>query len=130
MLFETSRNRIERRRGPDFWMKFINWVAVGGWVLMFAGLIIFGKAKPEMSTFFDRMRNVPIRTDWDQGLINNIIPLMLIILCFCTIGLGINSQRVKRRDDQYNISLIILGTMAGIVIMLFVFYFRERLSIL
>ncbi len=130
MIVETDCNKVERRRGPDFLLKLIHWIAISGWVLMLVGLILFGKAKPQSPSFFDRLMKVPIKSNWDQGLIQNIIILMLVILSSCTIGLLINSQRIKRRDDHFNYSLIILGVVAGFVILLFLFYLRDQLSFL
>ena len=127
MVFETERNRIERRRGPDFWVKLINWVASVAWIMMLVGLYLFEKAKPRFSTFFDRSFEVPVATGWDYDLIRRMMLAMLAVLSLCTIGLAINSQRHKRRDDRYNLSLIILGVISSIVIIIFCIYFGSQL---
>lgn len=124
MPFETNPQRIERRRGPDFWSKLVNWVAISCWILMLGALYLFEKAKPRTSTFFDRSMNIPVDTSWDLGTVKSLLVLFLVILGFCTIGLLINSQRVKRRDDHYNVSLILLGIITGLVILAFFYYFR------
>ena len=77
MVIETGRDRIERRRGPDFWVKLINWAAVGAWIMMLIGLYLFEKAKPRFSTFFDRFFGVPIATGWDYELIKKVMLVML-----------------------------------------------------
>ncbi len=125
MLLGNNSSRIERRRGPDFWSKLVNWVAISGWILMLTALVLFGKAKPQTSTFFDRYMNTQIETSWDLGIVQSLIVLMLVVLSSCTIGLLINSQRVKRRDDHYNISLILLGIIAGLVILAFMINFQN-----
>jgi hypothetical protein len=125
MSYEINHQGTERRRGPDVWLKLVNWVAISCWILMLGVLYLFDKAKPRTSTFFDRTANIPVDTSWDLGIVNNLLVLLATILGFCTIGLLVNSRRVKRRDDHYSVSLILLGIIAGLVIMAFLYYFRD-----
>lgn len=125
MSFEPNPQGIERRRGPDFWTKLVNWIAIACWILMFGALYLFDKAKPRTATFFDRAANIPVETPWNPGMIKNMFILLLVILGSCTLGLLVNSQRVKRRDDHYSISLILLGVIAGLVIVACLYNFRD-----
>jgi len=104
---------VERRRGPDVIMQSLTWIAAAGWFLLFLALILFDRAKPETTNFFDRFlgREVPA-TGWNEQLTAVLFGIMIIGFCLGGIGLYLNSKRMRRKDDTYRISLIILAVIS------------------
>jgi hypothetical protein len=113
----------ERRKGPDFWMKSLRWFAITGWLFMVAALLIFGKAKPQVETFIERYYNIKLRITWDVEVMRYIFFLMILGLGISVIGLVINIRRHQRKDDEYRVSMIILGLISLFGIFLYLFLF-------
>lgn len=105
---------IERRRGPDLWVRSLRWLAVIGWVLMLAALWVAGEAKPQMETFFERWSGIRMNRGWDMGLARTIFYLMIPGLVLGYGGLLINVCRSRRHKDEIRISLVLLTVMATI----------------
>ena len=116
-----ANNRLQRRRGPDFLIRLMEALGVFGWLLMFVALLVVGKAKPQVETFFDRHYHIALRTAWDESLIDYLCYVMLFGLCLSVSGLIINRKRHRRKGDEYRISLILVGiiSLAGIAACLF-----------
>jgi hypothetical protein len=89
---------------------------------MVAVLTLTDKARPPMTTFFDRFFHVELRTTWDLGLVRAAFFLMTIIILLCTTGFIINSKRHHRKDDRYNLSLIIMGCLSLLGISICLYY--------
>lgn len=113
----------DRRRGPDFWFKSLRWFAVGSWLIMFLALIFFAIAKPEETTFFDRQFNVKRESASNLTLISVIFYFMITGFCLSITGFFINLKRLRRKNDEFRISLILVGLISfgGILLYLFVF---------
>lgn len=109
-----QRKQIERRRGPDVWIRSLTWLAVSGWILMFFALILAGLAKPESKTVYDHFFSVSrtFRNYWDDRLVRYIYYIMSAGIFISTVGLLINRKRHRRKYDQYRISLILLGIIS------------------
>ena len=112
MPVDYTKIRLERRKGPDLWVKLLGWLAIVGWFLMFAVLFIIDRAKPEHENMFTKSANIKVRTTWNQELINYIFYLMIFGLCMSIIGLVINSRRHHRAKDRFRYTLIILGIIS------------------
>lgn len=110
----------ERRHGRDLLFSLIRWLSVLGWSLMMASLFLLAYAKPGVETFFDRWYNVTLRRAWDTDLARAIFYCMLLGLVLSLIGLAINVLRHRRRNDEYRISLILLGllSLSGLIMYL------------
>ncbi|HHH36217.1 MAG TPA: hypothetical protein ENK48_05245 [Gammaproteobacteria bacterium] len=112
----------ERRRGADLWLALMRVMGIAGWLLLFAALALFQRARPEDS-FIDpeifRRLGVPLtlRTYWDMDLVRDIAWLMVLGLVLSVVGLLVNSRRHRRRDDHYRVYLVSLGliSLAGLV---------------
>ncbi|GAB4370567.1 MAG: hypothetical protein Kow0042_12870 [Calditrichia bacterium] len=112
----------DRRKGPDLWTKSLRWLAVFGWLILFAALIIVGITKPETVTFFDQKFQF-YKAGTENPLLTRIIfYLMILGLLLSLMGVFINLKRLRRRDDEYRLSLILLGliSLSGIIIYLFI----------
>ncbi|MBU0730097.1 MAG: hypothetical protein KKE17_03900 [Proteobacteria bacterium] len=113
----------DRRKGADLWLKTLGWLSVVSWALMFAALVLFGKARPQIQTYIDTKFNVPLRAEWNIELANYLFYLMIVGLFLSLAGIVINLKRHRRRNDEFIISLIMLGivSLAGIIFYLFFF---------
>ncbi|KIH76435.1 hypothetical protein SAMN05660860_01505 [Geoalkalibacter ferrihydriticus] len=108
---------VERRRHPDLWVRSLEWLAVGSWLLLFIALLLVAKAKPQVETFFERYYDLPLDPFWNLELLGYLQGLMALGLGISIIGLFINWRRSRRAEDQYCVSLIILGiiSLVGLV---------------
>ncbi len=112
MTVTTTRVKLDRRKGPDPWVKALEWLGVFGWFLMFAALFIIDRAKPESENFLIKATKVEASTTWDQELTTALFYLMIFGLCISIIGIAINSRRYRRKDDRFRITLIMLGIIS------------------
>lgn len=117
------RTRVERRRGPDLWMRSLTAVATVGWLIMLAALWVASEAKPEMETFFARWSGIHLRKTWDMQLARYILYLMLFGAFLGYGGLMVNLSRNRRRDDQVRVSLILLSVLSTIGIVVYLVNF-------
>ncbi len=123
MTVTNTRMQQDRRKGPDPWIKALEWLGVFGWLLMFAALFIFDRAKPQSENILVKAAKVEAYNTWNQELINALFYLMIFGLCISIIGIAINSRRYRRKDDRFRITLIILGMISifGIIKSIFPF---------
>ncbi|MFT9493470.1 hypothetical protein [Anaerosolibacter sp.] len=120
-----SYKRVEyhdRRKGPDLWVKLINWLGITAWGIMFFILYITDRARPPMETFFDRLFKVQVRQTWNLDLLQYALYLMITLCVLCVAGLLINVKRHRRKTDRYNISLIL---MMGLGVFSIIMYFAN-----
>jgi len=119
MSYERGRDR-DRRKGPDLLIKLTEWFAVLGIFMLLAALYVIGLAKPETETFFDRYFDIRLRSYWDLDLARYIFYFMVFALLSSGAGLFINSRRHRRKEDRYDIFLLIVGlvSLAGIFVYL------------
>ena len=117
MISDRPIKDRDRRSRPDIWLRLIGFFGVIGWLVMLVAMIIANKARPEIETVTTRFHNIMVRTIWDTGLTTYLFYLMVVGLCISVTGLLINLKRLKRKDDQLRISLILvlLISIAGIV---------------
>ena len=112
MTVTNTRMKLDRRKGPDPWVKVLEWLGVIGWFLMFAALFIIDRAKPQSEKFLIKATKAEASTTWNQELTNALFYLMIFGLCISIIGIVINSRRYRRKDDRFRITLIILGVIS------------------
>ncbi len=105
-----------RRRGPDVLVKSINTIAILSWMVIFAIFITFSIAKPRlMGVAPGHSSNVG---GWDSTFLQFSFYLMIVQAMLCAFGLAINANRLKRKTDTLNKSLIVFGCLSllGIVV--------------
>jgi uncharacterized membrane protein YhaH (DUF805 family) len=114
---------IDKRKGPDFWVKSLTWFGMFGWFIILSGLVVLDKAKPKTETFLDRKHNVEVVEQllWNKNLSEVFFYLMILGLLVSTMGLCINSTRKKRKNDEYRLSLILVGLISLIGLFFFAF---------
>ena len=116
-MAETKKTFVERRKGPDIVVKAVWWVVGISWMLIITAVLFTDKAKPERTTFFDRLFEVSVREYWDRDLLQNAFYVLLVNLAVCIIGFIMNMMRQKRKTDKISKSIIVLTviTLAGIL---------------
>ncbi len=121
MTVTNTRMKLDRRRGPDFWIRVLGWLGGISWFLMFAAMFIIDRAKPEAEKIITRASGVEVGTTWDQTLLGYLFYLVIFGLCISTVGIMINSRRYRREEDRFRLTLIVLGMLSlfGIAIYLF-----------
>jgi len=103
--------KVDKRRGPDFWVKSLTWLGMIGWFILVVSLGIVDRAKPQTKNFFGQRLGTEVKEElaWNENLTFIFLILMLSGLMISMGGLIINSTRMKRKDDEYRLSLILVG---------------------
>ena len=103
-----TRPSVERREGPDLWIKLLTWSGLLSGASLVATLLITAVAKPEIETFFDRFYDLRLRRTWDLELMQYLFYLLLLCFFSSIGGLIINSKRKRRKHDHTRTSLIVM----------------------
>jgi len=112
--------RTNTRRGPDSIIRTINFISGISWIMIFAILIFFALAKPQMRGF-DRQMNM-LGGFWNKEYLQIAFYLMMFQLIMSIFGLIMNSRRMKRKTDTWNASLILSGSASIIGIIIYTFF--------
>ncbi len=121
MTVTNTTNELNRRRGPDFWVRILAWFGGISWVLMFAAMFIIDRAKPEAEKILSRVSGAEVSTTWDQTLLGYLFYLVIFGVCVSTVGIMINSRRYRREEDKFRLTLIVLGMLSIIGIAMYLF---------
>lgn len=116
---EENDNRIDRRKGPDFWVKAVGYSRFIVWLLVLLVLFFLSFAKPEMETFFDRMLHVNVRKTWNNELVKRAVYISILVYFLCASAFIENSTRKKRKEDRYSITLILMGIISFVGVVLY-----------
>ncbi len=103
-----TRPFVDRRKGPDLWLKLLTWSGLASGISLVAALFLTAVAKPEVETFFDRFYNLKLRRSWDMELVQYIFFLLLLCFLLSITGLVINSRRKRRKEDHIRASLVVM----------------------
>lgn len=98
----------DRRRGPDGWIKFLQFASALVWGVLLIILLLIDKAKPEFENFFSRIFHLTLRLNWDVRLLNYAFRLSLLMLIFSGFAHLVNRRRCRRKGDKYSKSIIIM----------------------
>jgi len=102
--------REERRHGPDKVIKYINYIALCGWVLAFISVIIIYVAKP--GYYWDRKQEIANPYTWNYDLARWYCVMMVLSFLTSLVGIYINKKRVRRRKDIRSFNLIALAIIS------------------
>jgi len=107
----------ERRRGPDIWERSLRYLALVGWAILIVAFFVYGRAKPQTETFFDRYYGISLRLYWDMVWLRPLLWLLVAGLSVALFGLVVNGRRHRRRGDEWRVSLVLLSLccLAGIL---------------
>jgi heme/copper-type cytochrome/quinol oxidase subunit 2 len=111
---------IERRRGPDFWIKFVKGTIFIVWIALLASLVIFAFSQPLRENMISRAIGEVSRTYWDLNTLIYVVYVFIVQLIISFIALMINLRRNRRKSDSISKSHIFVSIMSiiGIIIYL------------
>lgn len=107
-----------RRQGPDFWVKFVKWVGICSWFILFIIVTIITKAQPQVENFMHKVAQAHLRKTWNMELIQISYYLMLFLFFIAISAFIANTRRLKRATDRLNISVIIMLILSTIGLIL------------
>ncbi len=116
MAYFAPRRRPERRRGKDLWLRVLSWLGIATAVIVTALMMLLVKAKPETFSSMDQTY-LPLRSYWNWEFVDYCFYLLVLGFFSSSIGLVINSRRLKRKHDHVHLNLVFLWlvSVAGIV---------------
>lgn len=117
--FKKDQKRIDRRSGPDFWVKLIKTMSILVWAVMLIILLLMEKAKPEVESFFSHLFQIQLRQSWDLHFLTIAFILSIFMLMFTSFTLLVNRKRHRRRTDRYSKSVIIMMIFSFLIIVFF-----------
>lgn len=110
----------EHRKRPDFICKWLEIATILVWISLFSVIFLFSNAQPRDETFFDRLFGVKPEKNWNYGILNTALYIMVFVLVLSVISLILNLKRMKRSTDRIRTSFIIsiIGSFSGILFIL------------
>lgn len=105
---EDGRRR-ERRSGPDDLAQAPDWISATGWGVAIVSFVLFGLAKPEDRSMFDRFMGVAREAErWDAGLLRGAVALDVLAILAGVFALSLNLARLRRTEDRVRLAPIVL----------------------
>ncbi|MCS4309161.1 hypothetical protein M2404_003524 [Rheinheimera pacifica] len=122
MITEQEKpEKYERRHGPDILCRALGWLAITGWILFIAGLVVAHYASPELDTGLVRYWGIEIRSDWHPSLTVYLQYLLWAVAFFSGLSLLLNRLRLRRRGDHLHFNIIIL-LLSSIGLLLYLYW--------
>jgi len=112
----------DRRKGPDKITRIIRYMGLAAWGVMLTALALIEKARPEVEGYLGENYNVKLHTDWNLELIRYMFYLMILGFCLSIVGISVNSMRLKRRTDEYQLSILVLALISIVTICYYLFF--------
>lgn len=109
----------EKRTGPDL---LVSWVRVSSfivWLMLIAMLVLNDYAKPQATTFFDKLFNISVNDSWDASILHYSFIVSIILFVFSLLSIFVNTKRLKRRSDRISFSLVLGIILSSINIILY-----------
>lgn len=113
----------ERRRGKDWVMKWLDWSVIMTWMISFVIMVNFLMAMPERPNTIDRYYGYPVRLEWDLTMIQRNIYYLLALFVVTSLSVILNSTRMKRADDHYRYTLVVMGILSMVLILAYILFF-------
>lgn len=122
MITEQEKpEKYERRLGPDILCRAFAWLAIAGWILFIAGLVVAHYASPELDTGLVRYWDIEIRSDWHPRLTVYLQYLLWGVACCSGLSLLLNRLRLRRRGDHLHFNIVIL-LLSSIGLLLYLYW--------
>ncbi|MBZ9611022.1 hypothetical protein [Rheinheimera maricola] len=120
MTESQKPEKYERRQGPDFLCRAFSWLAIAGWLVFIAGLVVAHYASPELDTGLVRYWGIEIRTDWHPILTVYLQYLLWVVVVVSAMSIALNRLRLRRRGDHLHLNIILLLlTSIGLLLYLY-----------
>jgi hypothetical protein len=100
----------------------MRWVALAGWLLLLAAIIITGIAQPQTETYYHRRQGIKVESFWNYSLTPYIMVCCLLALGVSAAGLIINLVKSHPKGDFVHINYIILAGLSVVGIVLYLMY--------
>lgn len=123
-MFGKKNIDLNLRAEPDFWARSIKKFACVSWYLAGIVLLIAVFALPPVRFFINTSFDLNLKTKWSQSLLQIDFYLLLTIFIVSSVGLYINSIRHRRRNDQYNASLIYFTLLSALSIIGYIIFLK------
>lgn len=111
-----------KRRGGDFIVQAVPILGLITWFISLSILALIVEARPEIRYNLDQFFNFYKRNYWQANLLRIAYFLAILEATICSIGLYMNSKRMKRAEDQYNRGLIFNLIFSALVICLYTLF--------
>ena len=110
-----TRNRKTEKR--DIGQALLVVLKLAGWLLLFAAGCVVGLAKPETSTFYDRLYQTTPRQAWDMHLVRHAGPLLIAVIACTPAGFAVYLAGIARKRYAFPVSLVLTGliSIAGLI---------------
>ena len=106
----VNSHKTDRRTGPDKVLKAMRWLGVFGWILVIVVFVLFEISRPVITTFIDRWNSqVTIQPEWDKSTAHVLLFIMYLGLTVSSVGIWLNTKRLKRKTDFYRFHFFFLG---------------------
>jgi len=106
---------IERRKGKDIRLKFINLMCFLVWTMLFIILAIIEKAGRSITHITENDLLWRSSSFWKVNLLNVALYITIGCMLTCFICILLNFTRYKRRNDRIKKSLIIVEVLCFII---------------
>ncbi len=103
----------------------MKWLALCGWMLLIAAVLLTALAQPEAPTYYHRRDNVPLREAWNYQILPSILLICVLAFFISLTGLALNIIKCHVKGDFVHLNFIalFLASLAGILLYLFRFGF-------
>lgn len=118
---QDKPEKFERRQGPDLLCKGFSWLAILGWLLFIAGLVLAHYASPDLETGLVRYWDINIRADWQPQLTQYLRYLLWAAIVSSGLSLLLNKMRLRRRGDHLHFNIIIL-LLSSVGLLLYLYW--------
>lgn len=88
-------------------------VTVGGWLFLVVAACLFGLAKPDPNTFYDRVYYKATRQAWNLDLIEPTGPILLTGIGCTLAGFGIYLAGIRHKKYRFPVSLLVTGLLSA-----------------
>ena len=112
---------IERRKGKDFRLKFINIMCFIIWTILFIIIAIIEKAGVSFAYIAENDLLWVNIAFWKANLLNAAFICTIICIIICSLCIILNFTRLKRRSDRIKKSLIV-GELFCFIIGIFLIF--------
>ena len=106
---------VERRKGEDGILQFINLMSFLVWALVIMAIAIISKAGKSIGYITNNGLLWLPGSFWKIDLLKTSLIATIISICICTISIMLNFSRHRRRTDRIRRSLIICELISFII---------------
>jgi heme/copper-type cytochrome/quinol oxidase subunit 2 len=110
---ETLPSSIERRKGRDFLSIFLSLFSVITAVILLTIALCLVEARAETPTSVSQL-TMPLHTLWNYTPIRHLFYLFVTGFISSSIGLAINTKRLKRKNDRVRYNLVFLWILSAV----------------